>query len=131
MARKPLEIQVSMILKEYDEEVVKATNKAIMTVSRKAVQQLKATSPRKTGEYASSWATRKGETSLHGIEGRVIYNKKGQLTHLLEKGHIIKNKYGIQKRRNGSGNETDAHKHIKPVEEWVKDALPKEVEKRL
>ncbi len=124
MARKPLEIQVSMILKEYDEEVVKATNKAILSVSRKAVQQLKATSPRKTGEYASSWGTRKGETSLHGIEGRVIYNKKGQLTHLLERGHLIRNGRGTYGR-------TRAFVHIKPVEEWVKDALPKEVEKRL
>lgn len=128
MGRKPLEIQIGMILDEYNEEVVKATNKAILSVSKKAVNTLKATSPRKTGEYASSWASRKGGTSIHGIEGRVIYNKKGQLTHLLEKSHLIRNGKGTYGRTSpGHGQVV----HIKPVEDWCQDALPKEVEKRL
>lgn len=125
---KSLSKQVGMILDDYNKEVVEASNKAIMSVSRKAVQQLKATSPKRPGhgQYAQSWASKKLETSLHGVQERVVYNRDHyRLTHLLENGHAVYNKQG------GPFGRANGIKHIKPVEDWCQDALPKEVKKRL
>lgn len=127
-----IEIQITKVLDEYTDEVVKVTNKAIQKVTKQAVQQLREKSPKRSGDYAGGWQSKVVETSFGGIQARTIYNaKKPGLTQLLEKGHIIKNKYGVQKRRNGSGNETDAHEHIKPVEEWANKALEAEIERGL
>ena len=120
-----LEIQIGKILDEYNEEVVKATNKAIQKVTRQAIQKLKASSPRRTGEYASGWTSKVIETSFGGIQARAIYNsKKPGLTQLLEKGHVIKNKKGVWGR-------AGAHVHIKPVEEWANKELEAEIERSL
>lgn len=120
-----IEIQITKVLDEYTDEVVKVTNKAIQKVSRQAVQKLKGSSPRRTGEYASGWTSKVVETSYGGIQVRTIYNaKKPGLTQLLEKGHVIKNKKGTWGR-------TSAHVHIKPVEEWANNALEAEIERSL
>lgn len=76
-------------------------------LSRMTVKRLKMTSPKKRGDYANGWSVKKTKT------GYIVYNKYGQLTHLLEKGHPLVdsdgNVYGRAK----------AIPHIADAEAWM------------
>lgn len=83
-----IEKALTDIFSEYlhlaDEVVEKASRKT----ARDTVQTLRNTSPG-IGSYHTGWTTKK-----KGL-GTVVYNKTDyQLTHLLEKSHVIRNKYG-------------------------------------
>jgi hypothetical protein len=119
-------IQMAEILDDYSKEVKTATNNAIEKTSKESVQKLKNTSPRGTPHrrrYAESWTLKK-ERERNGIATVTVHNKQYQLTHLLENGHVIRNEKGEYGRYNGV-------KHIAPVEDWAKDALPEEIEREL
>lgn len=109
-------VQMKDLLDEINEDVRDSAKKNINAVSRECVQKLKSTSPRKTGSYASGWATkRQGDMDV------VVHNRTDyQLTHLLENGHVITNKKGTYGRTHGI-------KHIAPVEEWAVDELPRRI----
>lgn len=115
-----LTVQLKAVLDEYSKEAEEAAEKAIASVSKEAVQKLKNTSPRKTGNYASGWKAKKEDA----LTVRVYNAKVPALTHLLENGHVIRNAKGTYGR-------TRPIPHIKPVEEWASDALVKEIERRL
>lgn len=105
-------------------EVVRATNKAEATVAKEAASKLKNTSPKKTGKYARGWTVKKDKGTA-GIETYIVHNKTNyQLTHLLERGHVIRNKKGTYGR-------TSPQIHIAPVEEWAVDEVVKEIEREL
>ncbi|PFV35985.1 hypothetical protein COL01_06545 [Bacillus thuringiensis] len=91
-----------------EEELLKAQEE----VSDVAVEKLKQKSPKKTGAYRKGWRKKKEGN------GVVIHNTQGQLTHLLEKGHV---KVG--------GGRVPAQVHIRPVEEYVIDELPRRIER--
>lgn len=113
--------QVADDLKEYSEETAKIVDGCIDEVADQCVEKLKATSPRRTGQYAESW---KAETvySKSGNKRVVVRNKKYYyLTHLLEHGHAKK----------GGKGRVKAFVHIKPVEEYAQKALPELIETRL
>lgn len=119
-----IEIQMGEILDTYSKEVRRATNNAQDKIAKEAVQKLKNTSPKKTGEYAKGWAIKR-EKGKSGIVDVTVYNKKKpQITHLLENGHLIINEKGEFGRFNGV-------KHIAPVVDWASDALPQEIEREL
>ena len=106
--------QMTELLDEVDKEVQQSARKGIDRVSKESVQKLRNTSPVKTGSYAKGWSTKK-----QGDLDVVVYNRTDyQLTHLLENGHVIRNAKGTYGR-------APAHKHIKPVEEWAIDELPR------
>lgn len=109
-------VQMKELLDLVDKDIQEATKRNIDTVSKEAVQKLKNTSPRKTGSYAKGWGAKKqGEMDV------VVYNRTdAPLTHLLENGHVIKNKKGTYGRTHGI-------KHIAPVEEWASDELPRRI----
>ena len=109
-------VQMKEVLDEVNKEVREAGIKGINKISKESVSKLRNTSPKKTGSYARGWATKKeGEMDV------IVHNKTDyQLTHLLENGHVIRNKKGTYGRTSGK-------KHIKPVEEWAVDALPEEI----
>lgn len=115
--------QVRDILDDYEKKVKDTTNSAINSVSKEAVSKLKNTSPKKSGKYARGW-TVKQERGSGGINTVTVHNKVYQLTHLLENGHVIRNKKGEYGRTNGI-------KHIAPVEEWANSELPAEIEREL
>ncbi|HDX9493765.1 TPA: HK97 gp10 family phage protein [Bacillus thuringiensis] len=81
-------------------------------VSDVAVEKLRQKSPKKTGAYRKGWRKKKEGN------GVVIHNTQGQLTHLLEKGHA-----------KVSGGRVPAQVHIRPVEEYVIDELPRRIER--
>lgn len=108
--------QMKELLDEIDKDVQESTKRNIGTVSKEAVQKLKNTSPRATGSYAKGWGVkREGDMDV------VVHNRTDyQLTHLLENGHVIRNKKGTYGRTSGI-------KHIAPVEEWAVDELPRRI----
>ena len=123
--------QINNVLNEFmdreDNEVEKAFNKA----RTETVKQLKQTSPRgKRGAYAQSWTSKKekdGAKTGHTIGALTItiYNREHyQLTHLLERGHMIANQYGTYGR-------TSANPHIEDAEEFGVKLLLSELQRRL
>lgn len=115
-----VDIQMKELLDEVNKEARDAGANAIKKISKESVQKLRNTSPKKSGDYAKGWTTKK----VSDMEV-VVHNKTDyQLTHLLENGHVIKNKKGTYGR-------TRPIKHIAPVEEWAKTALPDEIMREL
>lgn len=117
-----VEVQMHKILDEFDDHIQDVTNAAIDRVSQQSATELRNTSPKRTGAYARGWTKKK--FMKRGINTVVVHNKEYQLTHLLENGHIVRNKYGTYGR-------APAIKHIKPVEEWAQSELPAEIERNL
>ena len=116
-------VDINKVLAQYTSDVNMVIQSTIDTTAREAAQKLRAESARThgNGEYAKNWAVKKER-------GRaVVYNRAPtyRLTHLLENGHDI--------IRNGKkvGEYRPAEKHIKPVEEWVQNELPKRLEEAL
>lgn len=83
------EKEIIDILDEYKEEAKEAIAQTLPLVGKEAAQELKATSPKKSGKYANGWKaqldTRKRSKDRTAI---VVFNKSHYyLTHLLEFGH--------------------------------------------
>ena len=115
--------QMNQILSEYGEEVEKLATEEFEAVAKETVNELKSTSPRRTGAYASSWGIKK-EAGV-GQMNVVVHNKKHyQLTHLLENGHVVRNKKGTYGR-------ADAIKHIAPAAEKAEQSLVERLENKL
>ena len=122
---KPEQLQsvVQQILHDIPQKCDNAIDRAEATVSKKAVKELKATSPKgngpKSGQYAKGWGVKKNKGSV------IIYNKTNPgLTHLLENGHDIV-------RDGKKVGSAAAQPHIKAVEEMVKEEMVEEVTKEL
>ncbi|HHK5536997.1 TPA: HK97 gp10 family phage protein [Bacillus mobilis] len=79
-----------------------------------AVGKLRQSSPKKTGAYRKGWRKKKEGN------GVVVHNIKGQLTHLLENGHA-----------KAGGGRVPSQVHIRPVEEYVINEVPKRIERAL
>ena len=115
-----VEIQLKHIMDEYQEKVQTVSREACKKVSKNLSRTLKGTSPRRSGEYAAGWASKMLDSDTY-----VVYNKaKPGLTHLLENGHVIRNKYGTYGR-------APAYKHIKPAADNAQEELITEIEARL
>jgi hypothetical protein len=99
---------MQQILDEFDDKVNDVLEKSADTVSKESVEKLRNTSPKKSGEYAQGWTVKKESPKSVIVHNATHY----QLTHLLENGHVIRNKKGTYGR-------APAHKHIKPVETWA------------
>lgn len=118
-----LEKEIGQILQTFANECDTAVSKASDEVTKEAVRKLKATSPvgagtHRLGNYSKNWTSKK-------VEGkRVIYNRKYQLTHLLENGHnVVKNGKVV--------GVAPAQPHIKPVEEWVQDEFENKIKVKI
>lgn len=101
--------EIAEVLSEYSQEVVEKVNISSEKVGKETVKMLKATSPKKTGKYAKSWAM-KTEPEVGQPHKRIIHAKAPhyRLTHLLEHGHA---KVG--------GGRVPGKPHIRPAEEEV------------
>ncbi|UNP78291.1 HK97 gp10 family phage protein [Bacillus nitratireducens] len=99
-------------LQRYANVVEEKLENEIDEVADIAVNKLRQSGPKKTGAYRKGWRKKKEGN------GVVIHNRKGQLTHLLENGHA---KVG--------GGRVPGEVHIRPVEEYVIDELPKRIER--
>ncbi|MFK4375265.1 hypothetical protein ABH948_000661 [Bacillus sp. RC218] len=104
--------EIARELQRYTNVVEEELMAAQEEVADVAVDKLKQNSPKKTGGYRKGWRKKKDGKSV------VIHNTKGQLTHLLENGHA-----------KASGGRVPAQVHIRPVEEYVIDELPRRMER--
>ena len=108
--------QMKELLDEIDKDIEQSAKTNIQVVAKESVVKLRNTSPVKTGSYAKGWGVKK-----QGDMDVVVHNRTDyQLTHLLENGHVIRNKKGTYGRTRGI-------KHIAPVEEWAIDELPRRI----
>ena len=102
--------QMNDILTDYNRGVQEAVEASAKEAAELCKNQLKNSSPKRAGhgEYARSWTVKVEETGA-GVSDYVVHNKKHyQLTHLLENGHVIRNKKGTYGR-------TKPIKHIAPA----------------
>ena len=107
-------------LESYTEEVDSIMQDEIDDLSKEVVKNLRNNSviPEDTGEYRKSFYIKK-EAQGKGYKRNRIANKKHQLTHLLEDGHLTSN-----------GKRTRAFPHWKEAQELA-DTLPERLEKKL
>lgn len=112
--------QMSQILGEYGDEVKEVSRESMKEEGRDVSKKLKGVSPKKSGAYASGWGSKQLDADT-----TVVYNKKMPgLTHLLENGHVIRNKKGTYGR-------VAARKHIAPVAAWAEGDLVQRIERKL
>lgn len=111
-----LAIEIEKELAAYSDEVTEGIKKSIRKETRAAVRQLKATSPRKTGEYAGGWRSRVAYESREDLRIRIYNGTKPGLTHLLEHGHAKKN-----------GGRVNGIPHIAPAVKALEDKLDADI----
>ena len=113
--------EIVRCLNDYSAEVERALEETKEDLAEEAVERLKKTSPRDSGKYRRNWKQRE-----YGHK-RVVYNAKHyRLTHLLEKGHVVRN------RRGGRAlGRAPAIPHIKPAEEYIHRKAEKAFERNL
>jgi len=107
---------INGILEEYENDVEAAMEPVLKKTAQTARAELRANSPKNTGEYAKGWQYEQ-EKTRHGTRYTIYNGTKPGLTHLLENGHAV---------RNGTSR-APAHPHIKPVEEKIVKELPGKV----
>ena len=129
---KPVDLNkaVEEVLNQYGDEVYKVMGESIKEVAEEATNRLKqsnsfAPGGHPTGVYAQDWINEELQSKALSVS-RVVHNQEHyRLTHLLEKGHVI---------RNGTGRtfgKTGAYPHIGPVNDWANKELPNLVKRKL
>lgn len=120
MAKHNSLIDINDILNEYSSDIQEGITEAAFKVAEDGKNTLKVTSPKRTGSYRKGWRVNK--RSGRGYVHATIYNATDwQLTHLLEKPHVIKNQYG-------TWGTSKPIVHIEPVEQECIQAYKKDVE---
>lgn len=115
-----IESAVKEVLKDYEKDVILATQLTIPKIAQEARRELKTTSPRRSGShrhYGQQWSYQNSKSRI-GITS-VVFNKAPtyRLTHLLEYGHATR-----------SGGRTRAFPHIAKVNDWVQTTGIKQLE---
>ena len=80
-------LDIKDILSEYSKDIQNDISEEAVRIAKDGANELKHTSPKRSGRYAKGWTTQVDKT----FEGTyaTIHNKKAyQLTHLLEKPHL-------------------------------------------
>lgn len=118
-----LEKDLKKILMTYTNEIKDAIFNDIDEVAKETVNELKRTSPSRSGKYAKNWATTTEQKRLY--KTATIHNvKKYRLTHLLENGHALV-------RGGRTVGQVDAKPHIALAEEKAIKNLEEKVEKSI
>ncbi len=109
-------LEIKDILNEYSEDIQEALQVEAEKVAKSGADELKITSPKRTGKYSKGWRVR--TTKGKGFVESTIYNATSyQLTHLLEYGHLTR-----------TGRKVAPKSHIKPVENRCIQEYEKNVE---
>lgn len=100
----------------YSQEVTDDLKREVKQVAKEMVAELKATSPRDSGDYASGWTSTTESEGRNTVQVRVHNRKKPTLTHLLENGHAKVN-----------GGRVEGKAHIGPAEQAAEKRLENKV----
>lgn len=131
---KPINLDkaIAEVLEQYGQDVYEVLDDCVQEVSDEAVKKLRSVSTFATGghtEYSSSWVNDKMPSGRLKTK-RVVHNEEHyRLTHLLEKGHVVKN--GRSRVTGETYGEAGAYPHIAPVNDWANQELPKIVERKI
>lgn len=113
-------LDINDLLNEYSYDIQEGIKEAAFKVAEDGKNKLKVTSPKRTGSYRKGW--RVDKRSGTGYVHATIYNATNwQLTHLLEKPHVIRNQYG-------TWGTSKPQVHIEPVEKECIEAYKRDVE---
>lgn len=107
-------------LEIYVEDIQEDVEEVSNQIGKEARDELKQTSPKKTGKYAKGWTVRKDKKNKNYYTVKVWNKTSYQLTHLLEFGHATRN-----------GGRTRAIPHIRPVEEKYKKEFEKILKEKI
>lgn len=107
-------------LREYSELADTAMKKAVRKTATSVRKEISENAPKRTGDYAKSWATKKVTENSHKLEITVHSKNRYQIAHLLEKGHAKRN-----------GGRVAGKPHIAPAEEKAADLLESLIKKEL
>lgn len=106
--------------KDYTDEICKKVETGIAKIGKENAKEAKDTSPEDFGDYKKSWTTTIEKTS-RGVIQATTHNKKYQLVHLLENGHLTRKGTG---RIAGKGKEhTKAIIHVSTVQEHAEEKI--------
>ena len=112
--------QLKALLDEYNRDVQAAVDKAVKRTARATRDQIKATAPQNTGQYAKSWTVKNGQSSLYGASATVYSKDRYYLDHLLEFGHAKRN-----------GGRVAARPHLAAAEKFGQDLLVADIKEAL
>lgn len=126
MAKNNIKAQFNAIANEIKKDVRGIVEETVDEVSGDALLYIEGIGDydnhRKTKNYRKNFYLKKTSSSL--AAKAVLANKQYQLTHLLEKGHVIKNKQGTYGR-------TKAIPHWDETEEIAIEDFEKKLQERL
>ena len=107
-------------LREYSELADTAMKKAVRKTATSVRKEISENAPKRTGDYAKSWATKKVTENSHKLEVTVHSKNRYQIAHLLEKGHAKR-----------GGGRVNGKPHIAPAEKNGADLLESLIKKEL
>ena len=107
-------------LNEYADLATDDMKVAVRKAGNTVRNQIKATAPKKTGKYASSWSVKTDRETSTSLSLIVHSRNRYQLAHLLEFGHAKR-----------GGGRVPAQPHIAPAEEKGVGELEKSIERSL
>jgi hypothetical protein len=114
-----LQREIGEVLQSFNHSCETFVDVAAKETAATGAKLLRTYSPRKSGNYGSTWTYRQTKRGTC-----YIFNSKNyRLTHLLEKGHRTVYKTG----RYGSRQDTISKPHISIVEEIVQEEFPKKI----
>ena len=111
---------VKNYLENYAEDISEEVEQTSDKVGKEARDELKQTSPKRTGKYAKGWTVKKDRKNKNYYTVKVWNKTDYQLTHLLEFGHATRN-----------GSRTKPIPHIRPVEEKYKQVYERELKEKI
>lgn len=121
--------EINDILGQYSKDVDSMLTEQAVEIAKQGQQELKRTSPiNKTrtsgkGRYRRGWRV-DIEKGFGEVEATIYNATDYQLTHLLERPHVIRNKYG-------TWGTSKPQVHIKPVEEQCVKQFEEKVTRKI
>lgn len=109
--------EITMLMEEYTDEIRAGIEQVASELAESGVEELKKVSPKRYGKYAKSWTSR-ATIGANFVNFKIYNAKHYRLTHLLEKGHALRD-----------GGRTKSIVHIKPVEQRIIEEFETRVKK--
>ena len=112
--------EVMKQMEEYASVTAEGMKKAVNSAGKTVRQEIKATAPARSGDYAKSWSVKKVNETSTKLELTVYSRNRYQLAHLLEYGH------GLHQ-----GGRARAFPHISDAEAKGTEQLENDIERML